>query len=256
MRPFTICYGFMTLSLGSVVVYGMANADELRSPFGDPSVFAANAQAESQPTIILPPATDKSAAASAEITTVKTAEEPATSIPVLSPGMASTDVIALIGNPDSVSLDGTHWTYGSSVLIFNQDALVGHVGFDPVQAALNKYNHMITSISPTEGAKTAKSAGPKVLTARKSNFNGKYSNRYMYRPVAAGSARSAYRYDSNNEEYSYYMNRSGPMPRMFSRQAAMPRGMMSAIDRTMGKGYRSGGTSGYNNMMSSQYFRR
>lgn len=261
MRPYSLCYGLMTLSLGSLAVYGVANIDDLRSPFGDTRVFAANAAAESQPTIIFPPATDKSAAVSAQITETVAPTAPAAPVmptPVLSPGMSSDEIIALIGTPDGVSPDGTHWTYGSSVLIFNNDTLAGHVAFDPVQAALNKYNHMISSIGPNAGAADdadAKSVGGKLLTAKKSiRGKGKY-DKYLYRPVAAGSARNAYRYDGNQREYSYYMNRSGPMNRMFSRQGAMPRGMMTSIDRTLGRGYRTGGSTGYGSM-NSQYIRR
>lgn len=240
MRPFTLCYGLMTLSLGSLLIYGMANADDLKSPFGDTRVFAANAVAPSQPTVILPPIVERPAASESPASNPTDDAPTATLIPTVYAGMTADDVRAMLGEPDGISIDGTHWTYGSSVLIMNSGRLAGHVAFDPVQAALNKYNHMMSAIADTDDQTDVSSgtgAAAKRLTARKA---ARHVAKYRYSPIQAGSSRNAYRFNGTSDvEYSYYMNRYGPSDRFFGRKTAMPRGMTTSKDRSLNNTYNS-----------------
>lgn len=264
MRPFTLGYGLMTLTLGSMAAYAVTNSETLRSPFGDTRVFASNALTESQPTMILPPKMATANAAASIDDCCKPAEEAATDnqtessvtlTPVISAGMSGDEVRSILGEPDSVSTDGARWSYGSSVLIMNgENRVAGHIAFDPIQAALNKYNHMLASLNTgSEGGKSAKSTGPKILTAKTNKL--KNYGRYAYRPTAAGSSRSAYRYDRNHNEYSYYMNRHGPIDRIFSGKRFLPRGMTSSTDRSLAQSYLNYGAARYSNSSSTQYRR-
>jgi hypothetical protein len=261
----------MTLTLGSMAVYAITNSESLRSPFGDTRVFASNIGAESQPTLILPPIVETAAPAAACETTSDaccesaepaapaaahaTTESSVTLSPVISAGMTSEEVRSVLGEPDSISSDGARWSYGSSVIIMNSaNRVAGHIAFDPIQAALNKYNHMLASVNTASPeTKTVKSTGPKILTA-KSTRPQNYG-RYAYRPMAAGSSRNAYRYDRNQNEYSYYMNRHGPMDRIFTGKRFLPRGMTNSSERNLAQSYLNYGAARYSNSTATQYRR-
>jgi hypothetical protein len=261
MRLFTLCYGLMTVSLGSVLFYGIASAHELRSPFGSPSVFTANLDGPDNPIVINGP-TPASATSVApahvpmhapaharETTGAAVPATPAARAPgealAVSAGMSFSDVRAVLGEPDAISDDGARWTYGSNILIFNEEALAGQVQYDPIQAAMNKYNNMLAFIGDESGESDAAAGnGPKAV--HRGSSSPKAMTRYQYRPIPAGSARDAYRFNYRNQEYSYYMNRAGPMDRVFLRKPSLPRGMSSQYDRNMGRSYsRFGSTTRY-----------
>jgi len=260
MRPFTICYGLMTLALGAVTFYGIANAEDLRDPFRD--MKAANS---ARPAITLrAPASKSSAktedscctaiAAPAEsVASTETAESNETMTVVA--GMSTDEVRAMLGEPDEVSSDGARWTYGSSVLIFNDDRLSGHVAFDPLQAAMNRHGNLMASLTDSTMVETPRSSsGPKVLHA---NTAPSARDRALpYRQVVAGSARNAYRYNSNQQAYSYYMNRAGPLDRLFNTKRYQPRGMTNSTQRNVAQAYFNMSTPRYGGAIVSQQYRR
>lgn len=260
MSPSTISYGLMTLTLGSMTVFAITNAEALTDPFRDTRVFASAAMTDSQPTIILPAKSDAACLTAGSCCDAKPSsgsaiktEAKVTLSPAVAAGMSAADVRTTLGEPDSISADGARWTYGSSIFIFNGDRLAGQVSHDPVQAALNKYNHVISTLNASPNAPAAKSTGPKVLTAKARN--SKLHSKHLNRPIPAGSARQAYRYDRNQKEYSYYMNRSGPMDRIFTGKRFLPRGMMNSTERNLGQSYLNYGAARYSNTSSTQYRR-
>jgi hypothetical protein len=246
MRPFTVCYALMTLSLGSVVAYTIMHSEKLGTTvLSHGEAFAYHTGND---TIVMtaPKARPEAAAPS---TSEKTEPAPATDdsfdgavaavqADMVQAGMSPADVRALLGEPDSIN--GTRWTYGSNVLIFNGERLAGHISFDPVEAALNKYNRVIESIAqPAEPAKNAKGAlvkkGPKLLHAK--TTSPQIVSKQRHDPWLAGSSRDAFRYNKTGQEYSYYMNRSGPMDRFFLRKPSLPRGMTTTADRNLSRSY-------------------
>ncbi len=248
----TICYGMMFISLGSALVYTVAHADELGNPLGDPRVFVTSAGLHESPIVIqaaAPAAPRATAAVAAPATSVSkaapvvqaTARAPAAarSEPAISPGMTSDEITLTLGEPDMMSDDGSRWTYGATVFIFNdEDRLAGTVGFDPVQAAINKYNSMMVSMvdeADASGPRRTAKGGPRVLSRSASA----YSTGKRYRPMTAASSRNAFRYSTQGNEYSYYMNRYGPMDRVFLRKPSLPRGMTTVYDRNLGRTYQS-----------------
>jgi hypothetical protein len=249
----TICYGMMFVSLGSMLAYTMVEGENLRDPFNDmfgrPRAFVQPASGNQSP-IVIAPATTTAALAHATPVASASTETPSpappaaiTSTPTVTPGMSTAEITAAFGEPDMISDDGNRWTYGYTVLIFNDEGrLSGSVGFDPVQAAINRYQNVIASIETDEDAATSSpktKTGPRVLTRSNSSYapTRYYGKGNQYRTLTAASSRDAYRYNAYGQEYSYYMNRYGPMDRTFTRKPSLPRGMSSAYDRNMSRAY-------------------
>ncbi len=260
MRPFTICYGLMFLALEAVTFYGIANADDLRDPFRDMKTFTLPAKAE-KPSIALVPKSSTptgdacctASAAPAEPAASAEAGQSDGALTVVA-GMTSDEVRALLGEPDEVSADDARWTYGSSVLIFNDGRLSGHVAFDPLQAAMNKHDSLMASLTDSPIAETPRSSSaPKVLHA---NIAAPARERAMpSRRVVAGSARDAYRYNANQQAYSYYMNRAGPLDRVFNSKRYLPRGMTNSTQSNVGQAYLGTRTTRYGGTIVSQQYR-
>lgn len=246
MRPFTIAYGFMTLSLGSVLAYALHDAPEVRSLFGDTHTSAANTKAPQLATIVSSAAPVTTSATTTETTTTSAASpssvtlsDDADDMPSLTLGMTSDQVLEELGQPDSISDNGTRWAYGSRIMIFNsQNCLAGEVTFDPVQAAANRYSQLLASLNDASSAKSKSGSGPKIMRLRVAQSQ-RY-DKYRYQPVAAGSARNAYRYEDqgqNSAEYSYYMNRYGPNSRTYYQEPFLPRGMSTVAQRNVSPWY-------------------
>jgi hypothetical protein len=276
----TIGYGLMFVSLGSVLTYTLVNADELANPFTTPRVLmwgpakthtpliveapiAAN-ESSAEPVPAQPHETTITAAPAAPASTE--AQTPAANTPdqpTITPGMSAAEVTEALGQPDAISADGSRWTYASTVLIFNSEQrLNGAVGFDPVQAAINKYDHVIASIAPDEAdapaPRKSRSAGPRILSRSKSSYASDSNSHWgsRHRPLLAASSRDAYRYNGMGAEYSYYMNRYGPRDRMFVRKPSLPRGMSNIYLGNVSRSYQGlGGRSGYSMGPAYQYRR-
>jgi len=177
-------------------------------------------------------------------------------IPTVFAGMSATEVRAVLGEPESISDDGARWTYGSNILIFKDGRLTGQVSFDPVAAAQNKYNNLMDLLETIPGAakSASKSTGAKLMHAK---IKTPLSNdRYRYKAVLAGSSRDAYRSDREGNEYSYYMNRSGPLDRVFMQKPSLPRGMSTVNDRYLNRAYQSYGTNSRFGTTSNYGYRR
>jgi len=105
----TLCYGLMTLCLGSTVVY-MARGNE-------PIIYAAKQDPERGLETRTP-----NAAAAAEgrrgFTPLARPEQ-------LAPGATRAEVLEALGQPTSI--DGDRWVYGSRQLLFKNDRLAGCV---------------------------------------------------------------------------------------------------------------------------------
>jgi hypothetical protein len=204
----TLTYTFMTVCLGSVLGYTVWSAER---PLG----FV---RSNETPIVI----TSADEAANAKTLRDQSAKS-------ITAGAAREHVLASLGEPDLVDSANDRWTYGSNVLIFKNDCVTGVVKADQRKSL----NHAIAMFKAeadraTEAASSkspgGRSTGGKILTLSTSRNASAQWQQYGRRNP--GSSRGYGRHVDRNEDYSYYMSRSGPQNRGFFRKPSIPRGMI------------------------------